>query len=427
MDYSIAELARSIDTVWVLVSAFLVFFMQAGFALVEAGFTQSKNAVNILMKNVSDFLIASVAFFAIGYGLMFGVGNGFIGMENFFLVGASHSALPVMAFVLFQTAFAGTAATILSGAMAERTKFSAYLAISLVVSAVVYPVLGHWAWGGGWLSQIGFVDFAGSGVVHAVGGTAGLMGAMFLGRRRGAFNANSTVHKGHNVMIAGLGVFILWFGWFGFNPGSQLAASGTANADAISLIAINTNLAAAIGGIVAMFLSWFKLGKPNVGMTLNGVLAGLVAITAGCAAVTPVSALAIGAIGAVCMYVASAALWKMKIDDPVGAVPVHAVAGIWGVLAVGFFAPTGNLAVQAIGIASIILWTCITSSITFALLKMTIGLRVEGHIEDEGLDGHEHGAAAYSELHPVTISAADISVLHEKALKKVLKEATGVA
>ncbi len=392
----IAQLAYSLDTVWVLISAFLVFFMQAGFALVEAGFTQSKNAVNILMKNVSDFMIGTLAFFAVGYAIMFGAGNGFAGWTGWMLEGITHSSLPPMAFFLFQTVFAATAATILSGAMAERTKFSTYLMISLFMTALIYPVVGHWAWGGGWLATRGFADFAGSGVVHTVGGIAGLVGTLLLGPRKGAFNAESKVHQGHNVTLAGLGVFILWFGWFGFNPGSQVAAAGTANADAISLIAVNTNLAAAAGALVALFLSWIRMGKPNVGMLLNGALGGLVGITAGCAAVTPVSAIIIGAIAGVVMTVVAGLLWKLKIDDPVGAVPVHAACGIWGVLAVGLFSPTGDFMVQLTGIASIVGWTAVTSLILFMILKRTMGLRVSGKIEDEGLDTHEHGSVAYA-------------------------------
>ena len=392
----IQELIYSIDTIWVLVAAFLVFFMQPGFALVEAGFTQSKNAVNILMKNFSDFLIASLAFFAIGFAVMFGAGNDFMGLSNFFLSGATHGSLPVMAFFLFQTVFAGTAATILSGAMAERTKFSSYLVISLFMTALIYPVVGHWAWGGGWLAKIGFIDFAGSGVVHAVGGIAGLMGTMLLGARKGAFHPTSAVHKGHNVTIAGLGVFILWFGWFGFNPGSQVAAAGIANANAIALIAVNTNLAAAAGALIAMFLSWIQLGKPNVGMLLNGALAGLVGITAGCASVTPLEAILIGSIGALVMYAGVSLLWRLKIDDPVGAVPVHGFSGMWGVIAVGFFSDGGVLSTQLIGIAAIAAWTAVTSLIVFTIIKATMGLRVHGTVEDEGLDTHEHGVVAYA-------------------------------
>lgn len=391
-----ADLAYSLDTVWVLLAAFLVFFMQPGFALVEAGFTRAKNAVNILMKNFSDFVIASLVFYAIGFGLMFGSGNGFIGMDTFFLQGYENESIAPMAFLLFQTVFAGTAATILSGAMAERTKFGAYVLISIVMTALIYPVVGHWAWGGGWLSGIGFVDFAGSGVVHAVGGLAGLVGVLLLGPRRGAFDPSSTVHKGHNVIMAGLGVFILWFGWFGFNPGSQVAASGIANADAISLIAVNTNLAAAMGALIGMVLSWLRLGKPNVGMTLNGALAGLVAITAGCATVTPVASIIIGGIGAVVMYGGAALLWKMRIDDPVGAIPVHGFTGVWGVIAVGIFNPAASLTTQLIGIGAIGVWTMLTAFVCFLLIKYLVGLRVAGKIEDEGLDTHEHGIVAYA-------------------------------
>ncbi len=405
MELTTAELAYSMNTLWVLVSAFLVFFMQAGFALVEAGFTRAKNAVNILMKNFSDFLIASVAFFTIGYALMFGEGNGFIGDLQFFLTGATREDMPLMAFFLFQLVFAGTAATILSGSMAERTKYGTYLVISLFMTALVYPVVGHWAWGGGWLADRGFVDFAGSGVVHMVGGTAGLVGTILLGPRKGAFQPGSHVQKGHNVTIAGLGVFILWFGWFGFNPGSQLAIAGTGNADAVSLIAVNTNLAAASGALVAVLLSWMRTGKASVGMLLNGALAGLVGITAGCAAVTPLVSLLIGAISGVAMLLATSALTKLRIDDPVGAFPVHGVGGLCGILAVGLFSGTGGLlttgdgtllVTQLIGAGAIIVWTIITTGLFFLLLKGTVGLRVPGTVEEEGLDAHEHGELAYS-------------------------------
>ena len=392
----LSDLIYSLNTVWVLVCAFLVFFMQAGFALVEAGFTRSKNAVNILMKNFSDFLIASLAFFAVGYAFMFGAGDAFIGKTGFFLMNVTREDLPLFAFFLFQLVFAGTAATILSGAMAERTKYSTYLFISLAMTAVIYPVVGHWAWGGGWLAERGFVDFAGSGVVHAVGGIAGLVGTIFLGARKGAFHSDSTVHKGHNVILAGLGVLILWLGWFGFNPGSQLAAAGTDNANAIALIALNTNLAAAAGALTALFFSWIRLGKPNVGMLLNGALAGLVAITAGCAAATPVASMIIGALGALVMIGGVALLWRLKIDDPVGAFPVHGCAGIFGVIAVPLFTSQGNLSTQLIGIAAIAAWTAVTSGIVFTVLRLTMKLRVSDKIEDEGLDTHEHGVVAYA-------------------------------
>jgi len=391
----IAELAYSLDTMWILIAAFLVFFMQAGFALVEAGFTQSKNAVNILMKNFTDFMIASLVFFAVGYGFMFGTGNSVVGWSHFFLKDMENNGSSALAFFLFQTVFAGTAATIISGAMAERTKFGSYLFSSLVMSACIYPLVGHWVWGGGWLSDMGFVDFAGSGVVHAVGGIAGLMGAIALGPRRGSFDLESTVHRGHNTTFAGLGVFILWLGWFGFNPGSQIAAAGIKNANAIALIAINTNLAAAAGTLVAMLLSWIKFKKPNVGITLNGALAGLVAITASCASVTPVSAIVIGGIGGAVMYAGAGILWKLRIDDPVGAVPVHGCCGLWGVLAVGIFDPSGNMGVQIIGALAIAVWTASTSWLLFTVLTKAVGLRVSGIVEDEGLDTHEHGVVAY--------------------------------
>ncbi|MBP7114265.1 MAG: ammonium transporter [Candidatus Peribacteraceae bacterium] len=400
-----SEIAYSINTMWVLMASFLVFFMQAGFALVEAGFTQAKNAVNILMKNFSDFFIASLAYFAVGYALMFGEGTPLVGMSNFFLSGAVREDIPILAFFLFQLVFAGTAATILSGAMAERTKYGTYLFISLVMTAVIYPIVGHWAWGGGWLADIGFVDFAGSGVVHTVGGIAGLLGTLFLGARKGAFEKGSHVQKGHNVTIAGLGVFILWFGWFGFNPGSQLAAAGIANAQAISLIAVNTNLAAAAGALVATFVAWLRTGKPSVGMLLNGALAGLVGVTAACAAVTPVSAIIIGGIAGIVMMLGTETLVRLKIDDPVGAVPVHGVAGVWGVIAVGLFATDGGLffgggtamlITQIIGAVAIVTWTAVTSGILFWIIQQTVGLRVDGMVEEEGLDAHEHGIEAYA-------------------------------
>src|SRR3989344_4705066 len=403
MDLTAAELAYSINTVWVLLAAFLVFFMQAGFALVEAGFTRAKNAVNILMKNFSDFIVASLAFFAVGYAFMFGAGSPFIGSEGFFLAGIVREDIPPLAFFLFQLVFAGTAATILSGAMAERTKYSSYLLISLFMTALIYPVVGHWAWGGGWLAAMGFIDFAGSGVVHTVGGVAGLMGTIMLRPRHGAFDRKSSVHRGHNITFAGLGVFILWLGWFGFNPGSQLAAAGTANAQAISLIAANTNLAAAAGALAGIMLSWMK-GKPTAGMLLNGALAGLVGITASCAAVTPVAAILIGALSGIVMYAGNWLLWNLRIDDPVGAVPVHGAAGIFGVLAVGLFATDGGLFTvgsadllftQLIGIVAIIVWTVITSGLLFAIIKATVGLRVSTADEEHGLDLQEHGECAY--------------------------------
>jgi Amt family ammonium transporter len=405
MEPTLAELAYSLNTVWVLVCAFLVFFMQAGFALVEAGFTRAKNAVNILMKNFSDFLVASLAFFAVGYAFMFGGDGDFIGTSGFFLSGATREDIPLLAFFLFQLVFAGTTATILSGAMAERTKYGTYLLISLGISALIYPIVGHWVWGGGWLADLGFVDFAGSGVVHMVGGIAGLLGTMMLGPRKGAFVIGSHVQKGHNVTLAGLGVFILWLGWFGFNPGSQLAAAGKANADAIALIAANTNMAAAAGALVAMGLSWIHTGRASVGMLLNGALAGLVGVTAGCAVLTPISAMIVGAIAGGVMLLGTSLLQKLKIDDPVGAVPVHGMSGAWGVIAVGLFSGSGGLltggsaellVTQLIGAGAIALWTLVSAGILFVVLNAIFGLRVPGVVEEEGLDAHEHGEAAYA-------------------------------
>ena len=288
---ALAEYAFSLNTVWVLVAAALVFFMQAGFALVEAGFTRSKNTTNILFKNLMDFVLGTITFWALGFGLMFGTNNGFIGSFDLFSTGSYRTDMPDMAFLIFQTVFAATAATIVSGAMAERTKFNAYLIFSAVISLCIYPISGHWAWGGGWLSQltVPFHDFAGSSVVHLVGGSAALVGAAVLGPRIGKYGKNGEVKAipGHNITLATLGVFVLWIGWFGFNPGSQLAAAGVANAKAISLIFVTTNIAAAGGALTTMLYIWLKYKKPTLSMTLNGALAGLVAITAGCDAVSP--------------------------------------------------------------------------------------------------------------------------------------------
>jgi len=332
------SMLNGLDTVWVLLGAFLVFFMQAGFGMVEAGFIRAKNACNILTKNFMDYCIASIMFFLVGYAFMFGEGNGFIGLSAFGLTsnGSCPENLPVWAFWLFQAAFCGAAATIVAGAMAERMKFSAYLMYTVVISAVVYPIIGHWVWGGGWLSEMGFADFAGSTVVHAVGGWSAFIGAMLLGPRIGKYTNGKTVKAiaGHSIPLAALGVFILWFGWFGFNAGSAL---GVGDGSLIGLVAINTNLAAASGAITAMIVVWVRYGKPDLSMTMNGALAGLVAITAGCAFVDPWAAIAIGAIGGVIVVFGVALLDKIRVDDPVGAVSVHGMNGIWGTLAVGLF------------------------------------------------------------------------------------------
>ncbi|MBN1303407.1 MAG: ammonium transporter [Anaerolineales bacterium] len=402
----LADAIRGVDTLWVIVAACLVFFMQAGFALVEAGFTRSKNTVNILFKNVMDFVFASLGFWAIGYAFMFGAdGAGFIGTSDFFLsASGAGEGLPVLAFWFFQLVFAGTAATIVSGAMAERTRFVSYLAYSFFITAIIYPIAGHWIWGGGWLANLGFLDFAGSTVVHSIGGWLALIGAIFLGPRIGRFGKNGKTIPGHSVTFATLGVFILWLGWFGFNPGSQLAISGE-NADAVALVAANTNLAAAAGAVSALILAWILFGKPDIGYTLNGILAGLVAITAPCAFVTPVLSVLIGLVGGVLVVLGMVWLEKLQIDDPVGAVPVHLMNGIWGTLAVGLFAGDGGffttggttlLVAQLIGIGAVAAWCIGTGVILFGAIKTLTGLRVSEEEEIQGLDFTEHGADAYA-------------------------------
>jgi len=410
----IDELRRGIDTAWVLLTGFLVFWMQAGFALVEAGLTRSKNTTNILFKNLIDFVFASLAFWAIGYAFMFGTSAaGLIGTSGFFISGGDDFIpnVPVLAFWFFQLVFAGTAATIVSGAMAERTKFSAYLIYSFFITAIIYPIAGHWIWGGGFLWTLpfgdGFRDFAGSTVVHSIGGWLALIGAIVLGPRIGRFAKDGTAVAipGHSITLATLGVFILWLGWFGFNPGSQLAISG-GNADAVALVAVNTNLAAAAGVLVAMVVSWlFVAKKPDLGTALNGGLAGLVAITAPCAYVTPGASILIGAIGGVIVVYGAIWLEKLKIDDPVSAVPVHLFNGIWGTLSIGIFGTvgitslatgdSGQLIAQLIGVLAVGAWCVVTGSILFLAIKATNGLRVSREEEIKGLDILEHGTEAY--------------------------------
>ncbi|MBN1625053.1 MAG: ammonium transporter [Deltaproteobacteria bacterium] len=399
------------DYVWTLVAAALVFFMQAGFALVETGFTRAKNSVNILMKNLMDFSVGSIVYWAIGFALMFGVSaKGFIGTSGFFLsdfIPGGDSDPWVLAFWMFQVVFAATAATIVSGAMAERTKFSGYLIYSIFISAIIYPLFGKWAWGNlflgedgaGWLGNLGFIDFAGSTVVHSIGGWAALAGAIVLGPRLGKYTKDGTVKPilGHNIPLAALGVFILWLGWFGFNPGSTTAA----NKD-IAMIFVNTNLAAAAGACVAMITSWIKFGKPEVSMSLNGALAGLVAITAGCANVSPLSSIIIGAIGGIIVVFSVLFFDKIKIDDPVGAVSVHGVNGAWGTLAAGIFNIGGTslamIGVQLIGIVSAFVWSFGCAFILFKIIDVTMGLRVSPQEEAEGLDIAEHGGNAYPDF-----------------------------
>lgn len=407
---SAADMARSIDTLWVLVTAALVFFMQAGFALVEAGFTRSKNMVNILYKNLMDFSVGSIVFWIIGFGLMFGSDiSGFIGSPNLFFKDGWEGGIPAEAFLIFQTVFAATAATIVSGAMAERTEFKSYLLFSLVITAVIYPISGHWIWGGGWLSQLAtpFHDFAGSTVVHMVGGVVALTGTLALGPRIGKYNGKKVnAIPGHNIGLGALGVFILWLGWFGFNPGSQLAASGSANAIAISHIFVTTNLAAAAGALAATIISWMRWGKPSLSFALNGALAGLVGITAGCAVVTASGAVLIGLIsGAVLVFAVTFIDNVLHIDDPVGAISVHGVCGALGTILVGLFSEStglfyghgaAQLITQLIGVAAVAAWAGITGFILFKILKATVGLRVPKRIEEEGLDIYEHGESAYN-------------------------------
>ncbi len=432
-----ARLARfeaNLDTVWLLIAAFLVFFMQAGFALLEAGFVSVKHVVNIMMKNLFDFAAASIMFGAIGFGIMFGAGNAFFGTEWFFLSGIPETypglTVPTYAFFFFQLVFAGTAATIASGAMGGRTEFRGYLLYSLIVSAVIYPVVGHWIWGGGWLASLEtpFTDFAGSTVVHSTGAWIGLMGAIFLGPRLGRFGKDAKPMVGHNMTAATLGVFILWFGWFGFNPGSQLNADGAA----IGLITVTTNLAAAAGAAAGLFINWIAVGKPQLPPMLNGALAGLVAITAPCAFVTPTEAIIIGAIGGVIMYLGTLLLERLQIDDAVGAVPVHGFAGVWGTLAVGLFhGQTGllhgggaaQLISQIIGIVAAGGFVLLSSAIMFALIKATVGLRVSEEGEKMGLDAYEHGMVSYPEY--VLGDPTVIAPTNGKAAKAAAAPAAG--
>ncbi|MBN1114169.1 MAG: ammonium transporter [Oligoflexia bacterium] len=416
----VEAIQTNLNVVWTCVAAFLVFFMQAGFAMVESGFTRAKNTVNILMKNLMDFSVGSVVFLLLGFGLMFGKTNGLFGTNLFGFSGVSGSDGWSYTFLIFQTVFAATAATIVSGAMAERTKFKSYLVYSFFITAFVYPVFGSWAWGslyqgGGWLENLStgaFTDFAGSTVVHSIGGWMALAGALFLGARRGKFDLVTGKPKaipGHNIPIAALGVFILWFGWFGFNPGSTTVGDGS-----IGRIAVVTNIAAAAGAISSLFTSWFMFKKPDATMSLNGALAGLVAITAGCNTVTPFGSLLIGIIAGIAVVFSVVYLEKIfRVDDPVGAVSVHGVCGAWGTLACGLFNAEGVLGTassstglfyggginqlisQFLGVSSAFIWAFGLGSLLFYIMKKTIGLRVSMKEEEIGLDIEEHGMEAY--------------------------------
>lgn len=393
-----------LDYVWTIIAAALVFFMQAGFALLETGFTRAKNAVNIIMKNVMDASAGGLVFFCVGFALMFGPSwGGVVGTGGFFLSGIEGQEPSwTYAFFFFQAVFAATAATIVSGAVAERIKFNGYLIFSILITGLIYPVFGAWAWGGlfnggGWLEGLGFIDFAGSTVVHSVGGWAALAGALVVGPRIGKYDDRGTPRAipGHSLPLAALGVFILWLGWFGFNAGSTTA--GTTD---IALIAMNTFLAAGAGAVGAMTTTWVRSGVPDASMTLNGVLGGLVGITAGCTTLTPGSAILTGLIAGWIVVYASLAIDRF-VDDPVGAVAVHGVCGAWGTLAAGLFAPTFSLSqvgVQVVGIGAAFLWTFPVSYAVFTLTDAVVGLRLDDEIERVGLDRHEHDTEAYPEF-----------------------------
>ena len=397
MDYS------SVNTIWVLLGAALVFFMQAGFAMVETGFTRAKNAGNIIMKNLMDFCIGTPTFWIVGFGIMFGAGNGFLGKIGGIATEANYGSamlpdgVPFWAFLIFQTVFCATSATIVSGAMAERTKFSSYCIYSFLISLIVYPVSGHWIWGGGFISQMGFHDFAGSCAVHMVGGVAAFIGAIILGPRIGKYSKSgkSKAIPGHNLTIGALGVFILWFCWFGFNCGSTTAATYN-----LGDIAMTTNLAAAAATLVTLIVTWVRYGKPDISMTMNGALAGLVAITASCDVVNDYEALFIGAVAGVVVVFAVEFFDKVvKIDDPVGAINVHGVCGALGTLFTGIFGEGCSFITQLIGFVAVAAYTLILAFILFFVLKKTIGLRVTEKEEIDGLDMHEHGCSAYANFH----------------------------
>ncbi len=451
---TIADLKVGLDTMWVMIAGMLVFFMNAGFCMLETGFCRQKNAVNVLTKNLIVFALSTIAFWIIGFGLMFSDGNGFIGTGGFFLSGADNSpatgdayngifdslnwtGVPLLAKFFFQLVFAGTAATIVSGAVAERIKFLDFLIFSLLLVGIAYPITGHWIWGGGWLAKANFWDFAGCTVVHSVGGWAALMGAAFLGPRLGRYqDGRMTALPGHNMSIATLGCLILWLGWFGFNPGSTMAAEP----NLIAHIAVTTNTAGAFGGIAAAVTAWLYLGKPDLSMIINGILAGLVGVTASCAWINIPSSAIIGLVAGVLVVFAVGFFDKLKIDDPVGATSVHLVCGIWGTLAVGLFSVGPNVTLrggaplyttgpaaglffgggftqlipQIIGILSVGGITVLLSTIFWLALKASLGIRVTQEEELEGLDIGEHGMEAYSGF----LKEADASGMHSVPISR---------
>ncbi len=420
---SLEDLQVAIDMVWVVVAGALVFLMHTGFTLVEVGFTRMKNAANIAAKNLMNIAIGLLAYWLVGFPIMFGEGNAFIGLEGWAFSVLDSSAdksfssldwtgVSISTKWFFQAVFAATAATIVSGAMAERTRFRGYLVYALFLTAVIYPVVGHWVWGGGWLADMGFLDFAGSTVVHTTGGIAALVGAYVVGARLGKYNGGINVIPGHSIPLAIAGVFILWFGWFGFNAGSTMAAVGVD----FATIIVTTNLAASAGAIAALFLSWWLQGKPDVGMAGNGALAGLVAITAGTAFVDAWASVVIGLLAGAIVVLSVMGIDRLRLDDPVGAVSVHGVCGIWGTLAVGLFAAPEltsdiglgqaglflgggfeQLGVQALGSLATVVWTGLTCLILFYGIKFTIGLRADVAEELDGLDISEHGMWGYPE------------------------------
>jgi Amt family ammonium transporter len=407
------------DTLWVIFAACLVFFMNAGFGMLETGLCQAKNAVNILAKNFIVFAVSSLAFYAVGFALMFGDGSSWLGLNGWLLGGADNSpatgdayvgvfsslnwtGVPLFAKFFFQLVFAGTAATIVSGVVAERIKFMSFILFSFVLVAVIYPIAGHWVWGGGWLADASFSDFAGSTVVHSVGGWAALAGGILLGARTGKYRSDGRIQPipGHNMALATLGTLILWLGWFGFNPGSTMAA----DPGAIASIALNTNMAGAAGCLAATATAWIALGKPDLSMILNGTLAGLVAITAPCASVSVPSSIVIGLVAGVLVVGAVLFFDRIRIDDPVGALSVHLVNGIWGTLAVGLFDAKSGLLfgggiaqtiAQIKGIVAVGAFTFAASFAMWFILKTTFGIRVSVEEEREGLDKGEHGMEAY--------------------------------
>ncbi|VAW08804.1 Ammonium transporter [hydrothermal vent metagenome] len=391
---SITEIGASLDAVWLFLAAVLVMFMQAGFALVEAGFTRAKNAGNIIMKNLMDFSVGGLAYWAFGFALAYGGSTvgGFIGYGDVWFFNDPSRAGEWF----FQVVFAATAATIISGAVAGRVKFSAYLIYTPFFTGLIYPIVAHWVWGGGWLSSIGFFDFAGSGVVHMLGGVAALAGAIVVGPRIGKYTKDGRPRPipGHSVTLGALGVFILWFGWYGFNAGSTLAAVG----QDIATPAVVTTLGAFAGSVGAMFTAWFVTGKPDVGFSLNGVLAGLVGVTAGAASLSFPAAVGTGLVAGVIMVFSVSAIERSGIDDPVGAVSVHGAAGLWGLIAVGLFTADASLPIQMVGALVIIAWAFATSFAVFKVVDLVMGIRVSESEEIIGLDRSEHGGSAYPEF-----------------------------